>query len=204
MEETVALKKEKTYRNYLSEEKRHKAIYAMLPYYENVVILGDSLAESIIDYRLLRKRNVIAKRGRCVDMIDDDIQSAIRLAPKMIILEYGKNDVLHFQENFQMFISVYRKHIYTLKKELPDVQLFVNSLIPMGQERLQHIGGKSAFDECNALIKGMCEDEQIGFIDNSELIEWKDELFEFDGIHPKYPFYPKWLVHMADITGILT
>ena len=32
----------------------------MLPYYENVIILGDSLAESILDYRLLRKKNVIA------------------------------------------------------------------------------------------------------------------------------------------------
>lgn len=53
----------------------------MLPYYENVIILGDSLAESILDYRLLRKKNVIAKRGRCVDMIEGDIQRAICMAP---------------------------------------------------------------------------------------------------------------------------
>lgn len=50
MNETTTAKKEKTYVNYLSEKKRNKAIYAMLPYYENVIILGDSLAESILDY----------------------------------------------------------------------------------------------------------------------------------------------------------
>ena len=79
MNETTTAKKEKTYVNYLSEKKRNKAIYAMLPYYENVIILGASLAESILDYRLLRKKNVIAKRGRCVDMIEGDIQRALSL-----------------------------------------------------------------------------------------------------------------------------
>lgn len=105
MNETTTAKNEKTYMNYLSEKKRNKAIYAMLPYYENVIILGDSLAESILDYRLLRKKNVIAKRGRCVDMIEGDIQRAICMAPEMIILEYGKNDILHFRDNFTSFIT---------------------------------------------------------------------------------------------------
>ena len=203
MNETTTAKKEKTYVNYLSEKKRNKAIYAMLPYYENVIILGDSLAESILDYRLLRKKNVIAKRGRCVDMIEGDIQRAICMAPEMIILEYGKNDILHFRDNFTSFITLYRKHIHTLKEELPETTLYVNSLIPMGQCQLERIGGLEVFKTCNSLLQLMCEKEGIGFIDNTALIEWKDELFEFDGIHPKYPLYPKWLYHMADILGLL-
>lgn len=86
---------------------------------------------------------------------------------------------------------------------MPETTLYVNSLIPMGQCQLERIGGLEVFKTCNSLLQLMCEKEGIGFIDNTALIEWKDDLFEFDGIHPKYPFYPKWLYHMADITGLL-
>ena len=61
----------------------------MLPYYEDSVLLGDSIAESILDFRLLRKNNVLARRGKCIDMIDEDIEKVFVLCPKIIYMEFG-------------------------------------------------------------------------------------------------------------------
>ena len=58
------------------------AIYEMVPCYEEAVILGDSLAESILDFRLLRKHNVVAKRNRCIDSIQGDLLFAISMQPR--------------------------------------------------------------------------------------------------------------------------
>ena len=50
----------------------------------------------------------------------------------------------------------------------------------------------------------MCAELQLTFVDNSQLLKWEDAVYEYDGIHPKYPFYPKWLRHMADCAGLLS
>lgn len=49
-----------TSRYRISKKKQTQPIYEMVPCYEEAVILGDSLAESILDFRLLRKHNVVA------------------------------------------------------------------------------------------------------------------------------------------------
>ena len=70
---------QKTRRYQIADEKQSQAIYEMVPYYEEALILGDSLAESILDFRLLRKNNVVAKRGRCIDTIQGDLLFAIAM-----------------------------------------------------------------------------------------------------------------------------
>lgn len=187
----------------LLEEKQCKAIYALVPYFSDVVILGDSMAESILDFRLLRKNNVIAKRGRCVDMIEEDIQKVIRLSPKVIFMEYGKNDILHFHGNESKFINIYRERIAYLRKALPATTVLVHSIIPMNSLAMKKRGGIEAFNRFNKAIELMCEVDEVRYVDNSSIIDWSDSVYEYDGIHPKYPFYPKWLYHMAEQAGLM-
>ena len=68
-----------TSRYRISKKKQTQPIYEMVPCYEEAVILGDSLAESILDFRLLRKHNVVAKRNRCIDSIQGDLLFAISM-----------------------------------------------------------------------------------------------------------------------------
>ena len=49
--------------------------------FSNAVIMGDSIAEGLVDYQLLTNMQVVAARGRNVNTIDDDIQKVINLAP---------------------------------------------------------------------------------------------------------------------------
>ena len=68
---------------------------------------------------------------------------------------------------------------------------------------MQRNGGEHRYHSYNRAIKDMCDALQLTFIDNSSLMEWEDEVYEYDGIHPKYPYYPKWLRYMAACAGLL-
>lgn len=202
LKEYERLRKEKSYRRVIKEEKKDLEIYQMLPYYEDCILLGDSMAESILDFRLLRKNNVIAKRGRCIDMIDEDLEKIYILAPKILYMEFGKNDILHFHKEVSTFIRIYIQKIQKIKECLPDVQIYINSIIPMHSDVMEKIGGIEVLHAFNEGLRNMCEDLQLTFIDNSELMNWTDDEYEFDGIHPKYPYYAKWLKHMAQAAGV--
>ncbi len=194
---------QKTRRYQIADEKQSQPIYEMVPYYEEALILGDSLAESILDFRLLRKNNVVAKRGRCIDTIQGDLLFAIAMEPAVIFMEYGKNDILRLQRAPQSFITCYRSQIAFLKKALPDTAIYINSIIPVCSDIMERNGGERLYRLYNEALQRMCEDLQLGFIDNSTLMKWRDELYEYDGIHPKYPYYPLWLRHMARCAGLL-
>lgn len=191
------MKKPQAYDSPTHKDKSEKEIYAMLPYFQNAVVLGDSMAESILDYRLLRKHNVIAKRGRCIDMISGDILVAASFQPDVLFMVYGKNDMAYFKGDSDRFIQCYKEMIERIQNLLPTTEIFINSIIPMREDILQQIGGYKMLDTFNHALRAMCEDLHLHFIDNSDQMEWKDVDFEYDGIHPKYPYYPKWLRKMA-------
>ena len=48
----------------------------------------------------------------------------------------------------------------------------------------------------------MCREMHINFIDNSKLVNWTEDMFEYDGHYPSYSFYVKWLKYMADSAGL--
>ena len=184
-----------------SLKKSEKAIYAMVPYFHDAILFGDSLAESILDYRLLRKNNVIAKRGRCIDMIDGDLLLVYALQPKVLFMEFGKNDIHHFHGDEQRFIDIYKKQIDKLFDH-GITNIYINSIIPVRSDILAFMGGKDVVERFNAALMTMCEELQLPFIDNSRLMNWSYEEFEYDGIHPKYPYYTKWLwnlIHSANL-----
>ena len=54
--------------------------------FQNALIMGDSLAEAFGDYQLVSSSNLLATRGRRTDNIDQEIATAISLAPRTIFL----------------------------------------------------------------------------------------------------------------------
>ena len=184
-----------------NQSKSNKDIYAMLPYFHNTLILGDSLAESLLDFRLLRKNNVVAKRGRCIDGIDGDLLIAYSLQPDIVFMEYGKNDIRHFHGDEHKFIEIYIKRIHQLRTH--GIQnIYVNSIIPMRKDLVDMHGGEEAFIRFNEALQNMCFELSISFIDNTTLMTWEDDMFEYDGIHPKYPYYQKWLTNIITCANL--
>ena len=143
-----------------------------------------------------------ATRGRRTDNIDQEIATAISLAPRTIFLSYGMNDLEYCRGNAQRFIRQYKKQIHKLKEALPDTKIFINSLIPMDAAAIAQIPVYARYKEFNEALKQMCEEEQITYIDNTALMDWSPAVYEIDGVHPKYSYYPIWLAHMANEAGI--
>lgn len=170
--------------------------------FQNALIMGDSLAEAFGDYQLVSSSNLLATRGRRTDNIDQEIATAISLAPRTIFLSYGMNNLEYCRGNAQRFIRQYKKQIHKLKEALPDTKIFINSLIPMDAAAIAQIPVYARYKEFNEALKQMCEEEQITYIDNTALMDWSPAVYEIDGVHPKYSYYPIWLAHMANEAGI--
>ena len=149
--------------------------------FQNALIMGDSLAEAFGDYQLVSSSNLLATRGRRTDNIDQEIATAISLAPRTIFLSYGMNDLEYCRGNAQRFIRQYKKQIHKLKEALPDTKIFINSLIPMDAAAIAQIPVYARYKEFNEALKQMCEEEQITYIDNTALMDWSPAVYEIDG-----------------------
>lgn len=183
-------------------KKRKNPNYAWIPYYRNSVILGDSISESILDFRLLLSHNTIARRGYSVDQITDAIAVVSHLHPKVLFMEFGKNDIVRFHGNEVLFIEEYRKQINSIQLVLPQTDIFINSIIPLRHDVMLKLVGFQAYERFNRALKIMCQEDGLGYIDNTGLMNWGNDVYEYDGIHPKYPYYLKWLKHMANIAEL--
>lgn len=170
--------------------------------FQNSLIMGDSLAEAFQDYQLLNSSSVLAIRGRRTDNINKEIAAAITLAPRNIFLSYGMNDLEYCRGNAKRFISQYKEQIHKLKRALPDTHIYVNSLIPMDASAISKTPVYAKYKEFNKALKRMCKEEKITYIDNTTLMDWSSSVYEIDGVHPKYSYYPIWLAHMAEEAGI--
>ena len=50
------------------------------------------------------------------------------------------------------------------------------------------------------VLRQMCDDLQLGFIDNTDLVQ--DQYYEEDGVHFKAEFYPLWADRMAEVAAL--
>jgi len=166
------------------------------------VILGDSMAESLLEYQLLPSQCVLAKRGRNTKTCDLEIQQAISLSPDIIFMAYGMNDLEYFRGRSQKFIAQYEKQIRILQTSLPHTKIYVNSIVPMDPHTFQEHPYYKKYKEYNKQIKKMCQKLKITYIDNESILDWTDDVYEKDGVHPKYSYYPLWLSHMAEVANL--
>lgn len=169
--------------------------------FANTVIMGDSLAAGLIEYGIMPANLVMAERGNRTNNINEDIDRVIGYAPKAIFMEYGINDLGYCRGNAKLFASQYKEQVSKLKKALPRTKIYINSLTPIAiwaQEKNQVY---TYVDEFNEALQQMCKELDVSYIDNTKLINFNGDVYEFDGVHPHYPYYPIWLEHMLETAG---
>ena len=170
--------------------------------FANTVIMGDSIAEGLVDYQLLTSIQVVASRGRNVDTIDDDIQKVINLAPSYIFMEYGMNDLQYFRQNTPLFISEYTDAVQKLQTALPNTKIYVNAILPIMQNAINRIPENAGWPNFNTALKQMCADLGVTYIDNASILTENGIKYNPDGIHPMFDYFPLWLDHMAEVAGL--
>ena len=149
--------------------------------FSGAVVMGDSIAASFTEYDVLNTSSVVAKIGIHFSELDDQIEQAKQLDPQIVFLAYGMNDVTKTNGDVDKFIKDYSDVIKKIQKVEKEPAL-------------------ANIADYNEKLEAMCEKKQIGYIDNSDIIE--DEYYEEDGIHFKANFYPIWAEKMAEVATL--
>lgn len=170
--------------------------------FKDAMIMGDSMAEGIIEYGLVSEKNVVAERGKRTDNIDDEIRQVIRYEPKIIFMVYGLNDLEYCRGNAQRFVNQYKIQIEKIQKALPHTRIYINSITPIDQVAQSKNKAYTKVSSFNTALMKLCKEMNIVYIDTTKLIDFSKDVYEKDGIHPLYPYYPVWLTHMLEVAGL--
>ena len=169
--------------------------------FQGTVIVGDSITESIAEYGFLDTSIVVAKLGLRIDAADEQISTAISLNPKVFFLSFGANDLEIYNGDSSAFIAAYKEKIDQIKAALPDTPIYINSILPIQQSAIDQNPSLAYYDSFNQALASFCEESGCTFIDDSFLVD--ENMYEPDGEHMVYSYYPKWLTYMAERAGLV-
>lgn len=165
------------------------------------VVMGDSITKALEDYNLLNGTSVVAKNGINLKHVEPELEQAVALNPEHIFLSYGMNDLEYLWGDPEKFESLYEQVIQTLREQLPDTKIYINSVLPIQQKAIEKKPLYGNVDAYNEALKDLCGRLDVTFIDNGFLMEQED-IYQEDGIHPRVPYYSQWLEHMAEKAGL--
>ena len=169
--------------------------------FQGTVIVGDSITASISEYGFLDTDVVVAKLGLRIDAADSQISTAISLNPSTFFLAFGANDLEIYNGDPTGFIDAYQTQIDKIKSALPGTAIYINSILPIQQSAIDASPALAYYDTFNQALISFCEENGCTFIDDTFLVD--DSMYEPDGEHMVYNYYPKWLTYMAERAGLV-
>ena len=167
------------------------------------VIIGDSITESIVEYGYLDTDVVVSKRGLNIHAADEQISTAINLKPTNVFMAFGSNDLELYGSASSEFVNAYKEQLKKIQDALPDVPIYINSILPITDEAVAENPSLGYYSDYNQGLENLCQEMGCTFIDNTAIVENSSEdLYEPDGEHVIQDYYPKWLTHMAQTAGL--
>ncbi|MDO4454576.1 MAG: GDSL-type esterase/lipase family protein [Eubacteriales bacterium] len=162
------------------------------------IIMGDSRCVGLTEYELLDSQHVIANPGDRIDVIPEYIDTIAMLNPEKLFLCYGLNDVMGYYAEPSEFTEKYNNILKQVKERLPDVEIYINSILPVQDIALYQNAGFSEIESYNEALRILCENNGYIFIDNTQTVQEHMDLYEDDGIHLMKDFYEYWLMNMIN------
>ena len=112
-------------------------------------------------------------------------------------MSFGANDLEIYNGN----ADAYRVKIELIQKSLPNTPIYINSILPIEQSAINASPALAYYDSFNQALKAFCEETGCTFIDDTFLVD--ESMYEPDGEHMVYNYYPKWLTYMAERAGLV-
>lgn len=161
--------------------------------FEDFVFLGDSRVVGFDVYGLLPSDRVLAEAGDTINSITNRMDTIKSFSPKYIFISYGINDIgIGFWPTAEEYTSAFSEKLHELQKELPDAEIYVNSIIPARGDAAQAYPVWQGIPEYSEAVRQMCEREGFAFIDNASVIEEHMDQYADDGVHMQPDFYRYW------------
>ena len=165
--------------------------------FEDYAIMGDSRGVGFYYFGYLPENRVLAYSGASILVLEEHIPDIVDLNPSYIICEYGVNDIgLGIWPTPEEYVTEYIRIIEEIRAELPDLTIYINSILPCCDPAFNTDSNWLKIPEYNVAIKEMCEENDLVYIDNDGLYDKYSEYWEVDGIHLQAPFYPYWASNM--------
>lgn len=164
------------------------------------IVMGDSIAEGFSEYDVLNASSVVSKIGVHLYELEEQVQQAADLNPQVIFLALGMNDVIATAGDTEQFLEQYEAVVAQLREAVPNAHIYVNSIFPVQDSAIEKEPELAQISEYNTVLRQMCDDLQLGFIDNTDLVQ--EQYYEEDGVHFKAEFYPMWADRMAEVAAL--
>ncbi len=164
--------------------------------FKDSVVMGDSIASGLSSYGYLSEDQVFCQVGGSVMNSAEKINAAAAKKPETAFFSYGINDLGMYSGNTEMFIEQYTSLIKDFMKDSPDSKIYVNSLSMPSESKISSGGYFYKWEEYNTAIKQMCEDLDVQFIDNVDILKSRPDLYAGDGLHVNSAYYPIWIERM--------
>lgn len=164
------------------------------------IVMGDSIAEGFSEYDVLNASSVVSKIGVHLYELEEQVQQAADLNPQVIFLALGMNDVIATAGDTDQFLEQYEAVVAQLREAVPNAHIYVNSIFPVQDSAIEKEPELAQISEYNTVLRQMCDDLQLGFIDNTDLVQ--EQYYEEDGVHFKAEFYPLWADRMAEVAAL--
>lgn len=167
----------------------------------DVVFWGDSITQKI-EWADFFPGLTVANRGIGSDTTSGvlaRLDSVIALKPIVVSCMIGINDIAQGYTTEEI-VQSYQKIFTQLRKELPEVQIIVNSVLPVTKD---HIIQNKSVVVLNQALSSMCEEENVTYLDiYYGFIDEEGDLrpeYALDMVHLTARGYAKWFESLVPV-----
>lgn len=182
------------------EEEQAEDTRSIKEVFTSAVVMGDSITAGFSEYDILNASSVVAQIGAGLEGTEEPIEKLKEINPQVVFLSYGMNDIISTKGDTAAFSENYKNVVRQLKKEIPNMKIFVNSIFPVQQQEIEREPAFEHLEEYNEALREMCDKQQIAYVDNTDLVS--ERYYEEDGVHLKPDFYPVWAQRMAEVASL--
>lgn len=170
-------------------------------YFRGCVVMGDSIANELVEYQVLDESVVVADIGMMLRNAQEQMEKASKLNPGKVFLAYGLNDIEDPNGTGASFSQEYKEFLDEMRELLPEAEFYIISITPANQEAIEKQPQYQKNAEYNDALKAMCEEDgNVTFIDTRDLI--REDLYEGDGIHFRPEYYENWAKRMIEVAEL--
>lgn len=131
----------------------------------------------------------------------DNILGMIKRVPmikkskaKKVFIMAGTNDLLYI--SLEQYETNYTKMIFTIKESLPDIKIYIQSILPCNHEMSTSSASNEKIQKANKIAERIAKEHNCTYIDLYSLyVDKNNELpkeFTMDGVHLYPDKYEKW------------
>lgn len=185
----------------IRQEARAKAIaegsLSVWAQFDDYVIFGDSRTVGFYFYEFLDQQRIIADGGLTIADLASHMDQIRLLNPSSLFLCTGLNDVsIGYWPTPEDYVEAYEELMQQLMSELPDTHIYINSIFPAKDPAFDLSEDWRKIPEYNTAVRTWCEEKGYSYIDNTQVFEDHQDLYDSDGIHFAREFYQYWAANM--------